>query len=149
MGVEYRIVQVMKTIQDRGKVIAMTGKTLAARGTELVLALAPALAQASGFRFNQRSTRALGAALSAPVPTSEAVGTGGFNPAALPRLRKAQVAGDASVVVPQSDGTFTNRPARGVSFDSSQGVFVPAFAAGVRVNDVLAPGSRHRRPSVW
>ena len=79
-------------------------------------------------------------------PPASDVSFTSFNPAALVRVGTAELAGNLSGVFPSSEGTVATGPAQGVSFDSGQGAAVPAFAAGLRINEVLTLGLKSQSP---
>jgi len=97
-------------------------------------------ADAGGFQLNERSTKALGAALSGSVSAASDVTFASFNPAALSRVEGFEIGGNLSAVLPSSEGRFTTGPATGFEFDSGQGAAVPGFAGGARVNEFVTVG---------
>jgi len=126
----------------------MTGYARALQGAAAgaVLLAAAGAANAGGFQLNERSTKALGAGLAGSVSAASDVSFASFNPAALARVETAEIAGNLSGVFPSSEGRFETGPAAGFSFDSGQGAAVPAFAAGLRLNDVLTLGLTSHSP---
>lgn len=112
----------------------------------LLLTTAAGPAAASGFQLNERSTRALGASLAGAVSAASDVSFAGFNPAALSRVETAEIAANMSAVFPRSEGRVATGPARGFSFDSGQGAAIPAFAAGLRLNEVVTIGITTHAP---
>lgn len=121
----------MKTIRSSARAVG----TAALAAT---LVTSPAFGGA--FQLNERSAKALGAALSGSVSAASDVTFATFNPAALSKVESIELGGNASGVFPRTDGTFVTGPATGYEFDSSQSAFVPAFASGYRVNDELVVG---------
>jgi len=106
----------------------------------LLLAGTADVALAGAFQLNERSATALGAALAGSVSAASDVTFASFNPAALSTVEGIEIGGNASAVLPRTDGTFASGPARGYEFESSQSAFLPAFSSGVRVNDELVVG---------
>lgn len=106
----------------------------------VTLAFVAGQASAGGFQLNERSAAALGAALAGSASSDRDITFASFNPAALSRVETMELGGNASGILPRTDGRFETGPATGYGFESSQSAFVPAFTGGVRVNDELVIG---------
>ncbi|HUF54975.1 MAG TPA: outer membrane protein transport protein [Thermohalobaculum sp.] len=110
---------------------------LAATVSLLALAAAPDDAGASAFQLNERSTKALGAALAGATSAATDVSFAGFNPAALATVEKSEVAASVSPIVPQAEGDVEGF---GQRVHPDQAAVAPAFAGGYRLLDDVVLG---------
>jgi long-chain fatty acid transport protein len=101
---------------------------------------------AGAFQLNERSTKAIGAALSGSVSAASDVTFATFNPAALTAVEHFEMGGNVSLVAPISNGTVRNGPFAGQEVDADRLGIVPSLAIGYRVTDDLVIGFTNYSP---
>lgn len=108
-----------------------------AAASALAFAASTGAAQAGAFQLNERSTKAIGSALSGATSAASDVSHAGFNPAALSTVERAEVAVSINLVSPIAEGTVA---LTGQEVEADQAALVPALAAGYRLRDDLTVG---------